>query len=165
MKALGEYSFENLCSKPTPASWSLGQLYLHLINDTQYYIEQLEPCLSTNDNNEAAMNVKGKVLFLTNDFPDTLIAGHPDNAFIPQPVNKEQLIDALKNIKETMNGVWLQIKETPFNGKTQHPGFGYLTAAEWFQFAEIHFRHHFRQKKRLDDFLANSYEKSFHKPL
>jgi hypothetical protein len=35
-------------------------------------------------------------------------------------------------------------------GKAGHPGLGYFSAAEWLQFAEMHLRHHFRQKERLD---------------
>ena len=154
INALDKYSFTKLCMKPTPAAWSLGQLYLHLINDTVYYIEKLEPCLSSNENATAEMNSKGKILFLANAFPDTIIVGHPDNAFIPQPDSKDQLVQSLQKIKDKMNSVWSQIQQTPFKGKSQHPGFGYFNPTEWLQFAEMHFRHHFKQKKRLDDFLA-----------
>jgi hypothetical protein len=38
-------------------------------------------------------------------------------------------------------------------GKTKHPGSNYFTAKEWLQFAEIHLRHHLKQKKRIDDFF------------
>jgi hypothetical protein len=38
--------------------------------------------------------------------------------------------------------------------KTAHPAFGFLNAREWFHLIEMHFRHHLRQKKRLDRFLA-----------
>ncbi len=40
-----------------------------------------------------------------------------------------------------------------FYGKSLHPGFRYLAADEWLQLAEMHLRHHFRQKTRIDDFL------------
>lgn len=152
--ALHNYSFTKLCIKPTPSSWSLGQLYLHLIDDTGYYIEQIKPCLSTNDNAVEDIKPNGKALLQANTFPDILIEGHPNNAFIPQPESKEQLVQSLQNIKDEMNNTWLMINQTTFNGKSKHDGFGYLTAAEWFQLAEMHFRHHLRQKKRLDDFLS-----------
>lgn len=159
IKNLEPYSFANLCMKPTPGSWSLGQLYLHLINDTRYYIEQIEPCLSSNNNATEQIKPNRKALLLANEFPDIQIEGHPDNAFIPQPESKEQLLQSLQNIKDDMNSIWLLIQQTPFNGKSKHDGFGYMTAAEWFQLAEMHFRHHLRQKKRLDDFLAASHTK------
>ena len=37
--------------------------------------------------------------------------------------------------------------------KVEHPGFSYLNAKEWYQLIEMHFRHHQRQKKELDQFL------------
>jgi hypothetical protein len=37
--------------------------------------------------------------------------------------------------------------------ETQHPGLYHFSANEWYQFAEMHFRHHVRQKKRIDDYL------------
>ncbi|PFI45332.1 hypothetical protein COI73_19775 [Bacillus cereus] len=32
----------------------------------------------------------------------------------------------------------------------EHPGLGYLNAAEWFQLISMHFAHHLRQKSRLE---------------
>ncbi len=40
IKELKQYDFIQLCAKPSPKSWSLGQVYMHLIEDTNYYIEQ-----------------------------------------------------------------------------------------------------------------------------
>jgi len=46
----------------------------------------------------------------------------------------------------------LLISKSNHKGKTKHPGLNYFSADEWFRFAEMHFRHHERQKKRIDDF-------------
>lgn len=60
-----------------------------------------------------------------------------------------------------MNNVEMLISKSPFKGKTKHPGLDYFSAIEWLQFAEMHLRHHLRQKKRIDHFLKirNSYSK------
>ncbi|HEV9036934.1 MAG TPA: hypothetical protein VGQ51_09945 [Puia sp.] len=42
----------------------------------------------------------------------------------------------------------------PATGKTRHPGLHYFNSLEWLQFAEMHMRHHFRQKKRIDACLT-----------
>jgi hypothetical protein len=42
-------------------------------------------------------------------------------------------------------------------GKTRHPGLLYFSALEWLRFAEMHMRHHFRQKKRIDEALFQKY--------
>lgn len=151
--ALQQYHFSQLCTKPFEKSWSPGQLYLHLIEDTNYYIEQIKLCVSSNDNEMEETSQFAKTMFLNNDFPYEVIEGAPDNAFIQQPGSKEQLMNDLMNLKNEMNAVAILISKSPFKGKTKHPGLNYFNAEEWLQFAEMHFRHHLRQKKRIDDFL------------
>jgi hypothetical protein len=46
---LEPYNFTQLCAKPSAAAWSLEQLYMHLISDTNFYIEQIKICVSAND--------------------------------------------------------------------------------------------------------------------
>jgi hypothetical protein len=72
IKELEQYDFIQLCAKPSPTSWSLGQVCMHLIENTNYYVDQIKMCVN---------------------------------------------------------------------------------AREWFQFADMHFRHHLRQKKRIEKFL------------
>ena len=151
--SLRETSFHKLCFKPNAAAWSMGQLYLHLINDTAYYIEQIKICLDTNDNTQKDATPFARQLFMNNDFSDELIEGGPSNALIPQPESKEQLMKKLTQIKIEMNHLAKLLEKSHFKGKTKRRGLGYFSAAEWFRFAEIHLRHHFRQKKRLDDFF------------
>jgi hypothetical protein len=52
-----------------------------------------------------------------------------------------------------MTGFEKKIINTRFKEKTKHPGFHYLNAIEWLQFIEMHFRHHLKQKKRIDKYL------------
>lgn len=59
----------------------------------------------------------------------------------------------LTNLKDEINKVEILISKSSFKGKTKHPGLGYFNASEWLRFAEMHFRHHLKQKKRIDDFL------------
>ena len=73
-------TFSELCAKPSPASWSLGQLGMHLIEATQYYLEQSKICLSTNDHEGEEMSSAAKAMFDNNEFPDELIEGPPSNA-------------------------------------------------------------------------------------
>jgi hypothetical protein len=66
---------------------------------------------------------------------------------IPQLVPASGTMDHIHPLKESLRGrlqeiVWElnQIKASP--GKSRHPRMKYLTAAQWFYFAEIHHRHH-----------------------
>jgi len=63
------------------------------------------------------------------------------------------LKSSLLNVKAEMNRAAILISKSSFKGKTKHPGLHYFSATEWLQFAEMHFRHHLRQKKRIEDFL------------
>jgi hypothetical protein len=151
--ALEQYDISQLYAKPAAASWSLGQLYLHLMQDTNFYLEQIKICISTNDNAMEEASTFAKAIFLNNDFPDEQIEGAPSNAAIPQPGSREELLNGLMALKHEMNEAAVLISKSSFKGKTKHPGLNYFNAAEWLQFAEMHFRHHLRQKKRIDDFL------------
>jgi DinB superfamily len=156
MKALQGYNFLQLCAKPSPDSWSVGQVYMHLIGETNYYLQQIHVCLSTNDNADKEMTPDAKAMFKHNDFPDEIIEGPPTNANTKQPENKEELIRSLMNLKRSINSIEISISKSAFKGKAKHPGFDYLNAREWLQFAEMHFRHHLRQKKRIDAFLKEN---------
>lgn len=149
---LANYSFVQLCTKP-PGSWSLGQVYMHLVTDTDFYIQQAKACWNSIDHFAEEASPGAKTMFLNDDFPDVIIEGAPSNAYIPQPESKAQLMKDLLNLKEEMNRVGVLISHTTVKGKTKHPGLGYFSAQEWLQFAGMHFRHHLRQKKRIDAFL------------
>jgi hypothetical protein len=153
LKELERYNFDQLCAKPSPTSWSLGQVYMHLIDQTTYYIEQIKICLSTNDHESDEASPVAIKMFLNNEFPDEILEGPPSNASTPQPETKEHLRSCLTFLRKEMNDVGLLISKSPFKGKTKHPGLNYFSAGEWLQFAEMHLRHHLRQKKRIDGFL------------
>ncbi len=146
--ALGQYSVAALQARPTPTSWSIGQMYLHLIQDTGFYLDQLKVCLTTNEHAHESASTFVMAMLRNNEFPDLIIEGHPANATIPQPESKDQLLTGLEQIRQQANILALQMATTSINGKSLHPGFRYLTADEWLQLAEMHLRHHFRQKNK-----------------
>ena len=153
IKELNNYDFTSLQTKPSTASWSLGQLYIHLIEETNYYIKQINICLTSNKNKVNQSTTEAKTMFSNNCFPDERIEGAPQHRFIQQPANKEQLARDLVHLKDVIDTIELLMSKSIFKGKTKHPGLGYFNASEWLQFAEMHLRHHLRQKKRIDDFL------------
>lgn len=153
IKELEGYTFAQLSMKPSPTSWSLGQVYAHLVENTRYFIDQVKICITTNDNTYGEAAAAGKNMLHNNQFPDELLEGPPENLVTPQPESKEQILDSLISIKDEMNAVTRLIYGSPFKGKTKHPGLGYFSAQEWLQFTDMHLRHHFRQKKRIDQFL------------
>jgi hypothetical protein len=152
IKELDKYSLEQLLAKPA-AGWSMGQLYLHLIEATVYFLKQAKACTSGNDNMNGQKFEAAEKMFSDNDFPDLRLDGPPSNAKTPQPDNKEQILQGLIELKNSFDEVSALVEKNTGNAKTKHFGLGYFTGAEWLQFAEMHLRHHLRQKKRLDEFL------------
>ena len=147
------YTDEALRRQPLTGSWSIGQLYLHLITDTLFFIKQINLCLTNNDNVNEEATETGKIMLRENEFPDMKLEGDPSNAHIPQPSGSEELMTRLVYVQQRLNELYLQYQSTKYFGKSKHPGLGYFSAGQWFQFADMHFRHHFRQKKRIDAFL------------
>ena len=155
IKELHTYSFKELSTKPDAVSWSLAQVVIHVINENKFYTEQMESCLVDNGSQKEKMNAEAEVMFLKNEFPDERIKGNelPENIGLPQ--SKEQLQQELLELKGKNNSLWIRINSNKSAGKARHPGLGYFNAKEWFQFAEMHLRHHLRQKKRIDEFLQS----------
>jgi len=148
---LDQYTLAMLCQQPRPGSWSLGQVYRHITDDTKWYVEQMEQALATDSNSEKDMHEDAKAIFANNGFPDQMIEGPATNTFIPQPQSKEEIKEEMLSIKETVNKLFSTPTAVQAKGKTQHPGLLFFSAEEWLRFAEIHMRHHFRQKKRIDE--------------
>ena len=150
INAIHDYTLEQLHQPPKPGSWSLGQVYMHIISDTSWFVEQIQAALQSNEHHDKDMHEDAKTMFRNNAFPDMKIEGPATNTFIPQPESKEVLQDRLTKIKNDVNR--FDFKQR--NGKTQHPGLLFFNALEWLQFAEMHMRHHFRQKKRIDELIS-----------
>jgi hypothetical protein len=152
---LEAYDFETLTIQPGPGSWSVGQVYMHILDEADFQLGQITVCLSSNADANGEATREAKKMFEKNSFPNLLIEGPPSNAFVQQPESKEHIKQRLMDLKRRVNAADARISASPFQGKAMHPGLHYLSAREWLQFSEMHFRHHLRQKARLDAFLAD----------
>jgi hypothetical protein len=154
INGLEAYDFETLIIQPGPGRWSVGQVYMHILDEADFQLEQITACLSSNAHADGEASREAKKMFEKNSFPNLLIEGPPSNAFVQQPESKEHIMQRLLELEQRVDAVDARISASPVQGKAMHPGLHYLSAREWFQFSEMHFRHHLRQKARLDAFLA-----------
>ncbi|OYU97332.1 MAG: hypothetical protein CFE21_03300 [Bacteroidetes bacterium B1(2017)] len=150
--ALTNYKEADLSKRLSEDSWTLGQVYVHLINSTlNFHIKQVNLCLNSSDNKDSKKNFKGILAFnILNGFPPIKIKVPPTETYTPKhPANKQELLDGFERVKLGMNEC-----QTKFNsnqqGKTAHPAFAFLNAVEWFRIVDMHWRHHLRQKSELD---------------
>ena len=154
---LSSYEFEKLLLKPHDDSWSLGQVYMHLIQSTtEFHVKQIEIASSTDEQKTRRKNVEGFMAFhVLKSLPPIKIKVPPSEDYTPkQPQNKEQILNGLIMTKEVLTASMKYFQNNK-GGKTKHPGLSYLNSIEWLKLIEMHFRHHFRQKARIDQYLVS----------
>jgi hypothetical protein len=151
ISALSTYDMIVLLRKPDPECWSLGQLYMHLVAETNYYIEQMERCLSSDENAGEQMTSDARTIFANNSLPDIRIKRDKQlSQDLPSPTSDAAIFFEMEQMKRRLNSLAAEIDAAKRAGKTKHPGLGYFNAAQWLQFAEIHMRHHLKQKDRIE---------------
>lgn len=151
--ALEQYDLDDLQKQPEAGSWSMGQLYVHLVQSSRFFLDQVKTCTSNNDNADRQHAPAAIAIFTRNELPDMRIEGPPSNNTTPQPTDKERLVRSLISLRDEFEAVRINTADSSFKGKTLHPGLLYFDAAEWLKFTDIHLRHHLRQKQRIDEFL------------
>jgi hypothetical protein len=162
--ALNNYTDTELGKHPAPGEWSIGQLYMHLIQSTRHFLQQARICMLAPQNTGELPSDAAMDLFQAGQLPDTRITGPRSNQFTPEATSREELIQALQDLANEMQLLTKEITNGAFAGRTKHPGLGYFTAEQWLQFAEIHLQHHFRQKTRIDAWLASQASGRFDVP-
>jgi DinB superfamily len=152
---LPKYSAADFCKKQSEEAWSIGQMYQHLVKGTMvFHAKFAEDALATTENSSEGKTMPGKISYLIGGFPPIKIKVPASDEYTPpQPKSKEAVMEDFINLKIQLKDLAEKIDASNSKGKTKHPGFGYLTALEWFQMIEMHFKHHLRQKKRLDTLL------------
>ncbi|GGD59154.1 DinB family protein [Paenibacillus nasutitermitis] len=151
---LQHYSPEQLKHVTEQGVWSLGQLYGHLIDVAQEYLDKVEACKTSGADQPLGKTEAGEQLFRNGGFPPVRIK-LPD--FLDRPSNvqtKEDTTTALHQLQLKMMECEGQLDALNPDYKVEHGGFGWLNGREWFDLIEMHFRHHLRQKSELEQKLG-----------
>jgi len=154
-KDLEKYNLNQLTKKENEENWSMGQLYKHLIDGTiNFHLKQVNDCISSSENKSKKKNFKGFIAYnILNGFPPIKIKVPASETYTPkQPASIEELKDGFQKLKQEMNTILSNFKNDK-KGKTSHPGFSFLNASEWFRMIPMHFKHHLKQKERIDNYL------------
>lgn len=154
---LESLDMEQLNKNPNEEEWSIGQMYMHLIQSAQFmHLHNVDQCLAGSEATVDATEEKterGKGAFELGSFPPLRIRVPASPQYTPkQPESKEQLKEGLLGIVERMKRTEPAVSKVSESRKTLHPGFGALNASEWFLLIEMHYRHHLLQLERLKDF-------------
>jgi len=140
--------------KPDSKSWSLGQLYQHIIDETTWYNEQIEISLVDKENVNKKTSKEAKTLLERGSFENKRFQGDPFiSENVKQPTSITQLKSDLENLKRDSAKIEGKMQNITYYGKSEHPGIGYLNCFEWLQYSEMHMRHHLKQKRRIEFFI------------
>ncbi|MGD6831134.1 DinB family protein [Sutcliffiella halmapala] len=147
---LQDYSSEQLRHISSEGVWSIGQMYDHVILVAHEYLNDMEACAVSEEEQTLGKTEFGKRLFENGGFPPIKIK-LPDELNAP-PNNsdtKEELMSRLDEVMQKMRLWETKVDGVNPNYKVQHGGFGWLNAREWYDLVGMHFRHHLLQKEEL----------------
>jgi hypothetical protein len=155
IEELSKYSLDEFTRKPSEDEWSLGQMYNHLIKSTLHlHLKAIEQCVNGTTSAGGEKTEIGESVFKEGTFPPIRLKGPDTPDFTPpNPTGKDEVKEGLLQIVEKMQEIERKLSDIPASQKVQHRRMGYLNAKEYFQLIEMHFRHHLRQKERIDQFL------------
>jgi hypothetical protein len=158
---LNHFSMEQLKRQPSENEWSLGQMYLHLINSALYMqLRNVDHCRSQSVDSVVTAGEKteaGEAIFVQGGFPPVRIQVPPSPQYTPeQPLSKQQIVEGLNAVMRGMKEIELILEEISPMHTVMHPRFGALNANEWFLLVEMHYRHHLHQKERLKKYLESN---------
>ncbi len=158
MRDLGRYTPDQFLRKSSAGAWSIGQVYGHLVFGTRkMHLPNIDQCLrGQGSSGSGGKTMPGRICFLLGSFPPARITVPSSTpGYTPeQPTSQEEIRTSLAALVEEMRAVADRIAASGPGAKTKHPRLGMLSAAEWYQLIEMHFRHHLRQKRRLESELG-----------
>ncbi|UJF32972.1 DinB family protein [Paenibacillus hexagrammi] len=159
VKELDSFTLEQLQAQPSEQEWSLGQMYMHLIQTAlRMQIRNIELCSSQDiapGQQAGEKSEAGQAVFSSGAFPPIRIQVPPSPEYTPQqPESKEQIIQGLHAVQEKMRAIEPTLDAIDPQRTAAHPRLGALQAKEWFALVVMHYRHHLQQKDRLKAFLT-----------
>ena len=152
LQALSE---EEMSRRPATDSWSMGELYDHIMKVARtYQIPNFKISLTNESVQRKRKNKIGFAIFnlgirkqvkiRMEDFPAPLVQD-----FTPAQQSKEALLSDFKDFIEEVNVLHSELPADPKTSRHYHPMFGDIHTGEWFSLIEIHMAHHEVQRRRI----------------
>lgn len=159
LEELDRYSEEDLKRVPFDGSWTMGQLYQHLVDAVvSFAVPKIDHCLEPG--REPATSGKtlvGSLFFLIGGFPPIRVKVPGRRDYAPrQPESKDEARLAFAGSMDAARAAAARAAAALPGRKSRHPAFGMLDAAEWVEVMRMHAAHHVRQKRRIDEALRGT---------
>lgn len=153
-RQLRRYTLEQLRRIPEAGVWSLGQMYDHLIAVAHEYMDHIETCAQADAGQPLGKTAAGEEAFRSGGFPSMKIQLPPSMNQADNPESMEELDERLRQVIRKMRELEGKADQANANAKVEHGGFGWLNAREWHALIGMHFRHHLRHKRELEERLG-----------
>jgi len=152
MRALESFDAQAFTRLPSAGGWRAGQVFDHVVGASAIILDQVQLCID-GEAEELGFRLKPALLLLYGSIPPVRIKvpRAPALAKIAQPETRSQLAarEGLEALALRTRSLARPAGEASKRLKRPHPIVGPLDASQWFQFNEMHLRHHLRQLARL----------------
>ncbi|MET0759024.1 MAG: DinB family protein [Flavobacterium sp.] len=155
--AIENYNVTEFELQPANDAWSIGQVYDHLANVTDKCVTNALLC--ADNKGETGHSGFGSAIFsLMGTFPPIKmrikkIPPGLENIYSPRQINKDEARKKLEDALQKMKNSLLLVKSADKNQRVKHWAGGWFNSQQWYHSSEMHLKHHFRQKKRIDNYL------------
>jgi len=153
-----KYSGQEFAQSPGADEWSLAQVYHHIATVTDQCLAYALQCAEGKAKNKPVA-IGPAIFSMMGSFPPVKIKvkkipGGVKHIYMPQNITKEQAVKGLEESIEKMEKARPAIQKASKSQRIEHWAGGWFNAAQWYHSAEMHIRHHLRQKKRIDKVLG-----------
>jgi hypothetical protein len=145
---LGPDRFE---ATPPIGGWSYSEVYCHIFDSSLLSVMALDNCIRGNGELKPTALMVKVILFFGMLPPGKKYKAPPKMASRVKKIGLTAAQQFITDFELQLAQVYPKIKSANLKIKTKHPVLGYLNAAQWLSFIEIHLKHHLKQLKRIQN--------------
>ncbi|MDW3192966.1 MAG: hypothetical protein R8G66_11400 [Cytophagales bacterium] len=146
---------------PDPKTWSLAEVYDHVMKVARtYQIPCLKQSLTDGAIRKRSKNLTGIAIFdlvyrkqvhmRMEEFPTKFI-----DLFSPIKRTKEDLVEDFSSFIQEVKDLQQPVLESSSANKHFHPMFGDISTKEWYYLIEFHIWQHNKQKEKIINYLRH----------
>jgi hypothetical protein len=149
-KLLAEVSDEKFTKTPPDGGWSYSEVFSHIFSSNLTCIQAIDRCIQGNAiNSKDKLSFPVKLVFLFGRFP-------PGKFKVPdrlkdqvKKIDRSEAHQLVQRFKDELSQITPRVPSAHPDQKLKHPRLGLLNAVKWYEFMDIHLKHHKRQLDRI----------------
>ncbi len=149
-KLLTEVSDELFITTPQGGGWSYAEVFAHIFNSNITCIQAIDKCIQgVAVESDEGMSLGVRLVFFFGRFP-------PGKFKVPdriksqvRKISKQEAHELITLFKDQLSQITPLVENARSDQKIKHPRLGMLNAVKWYEFIDIHTRHHRKQLIRI----------------